>query len=133
MRKTISTLLLGLSLAAIPACSGSGDVASETDKKKDEAFAAKVIDATWPVLVADDEVRQPFESHKMWAKLLNSRDYLTAVTTGKEVGGLPPRPRPRGRPGAADLRRHQRDHEGDHLAEPLRPSLRPRGRAGPTG
>ncbi len=56
----------------------SADPASDP-VAEEHAIPGSLISDTWPVQMADDAVRAPFESHPGWAALVMQRDYPAAL------------------------------------------------------
>lgn len=68
----VATALIG------PACTGGGDSPPAETSSSPQVLPAELLAATWPVRMAEDAARAPFEAHAGWAQLFQ-RDHGQAL------------------------------------------------------
>jgi len=74
-----------VALLGAAACGGSSEPAAPPSQvEAPPALPVELLKTSWPVLTADNAVREPYEKEPGWVKLVIKRDYRAAV---KQLGG----------------------------------------------
>ncbi|MBT3223590.1 MAG: hypothetical protein HN348_31350, partial [Proteobacteria bacterium] len=80
--------VLSLGVFCAVGCGGQPTVDTEAPEKELLQFPEQMIQQSWPVLMADDDIRRPYQESAAWVTHIMSREYGRSVEQFGPDGGI---------------------------------------------